>query len=121
MLIVAVSLVVLTGVYVFMVTRPSATPDTYAKAKTTQASAKCLVEDTTLAIPHDQRDAIELAAVSYLVDVPAGTNVDVKIAKYAKDEVTGADYYPSKYGTYNFAMAKQSDNWIITDFKRCSQ
>ena len=58
-------------------------------------------------------------ALLYLSDVPAGTNVDVKLASYAPNEVTGTDYYPAKYGNYNFTMEKQSDGWHFTDFKHC--
>jgi hypothetical protein len=103
-----------------MVTRPSATPETFAKAKATTTTAKCLTEDATLTVPAKERSAIEMAAVSYLIDVPAGTNVDVKLATYSTDRVTGSDHYPVKYGNYNFAMVKQSEGWVITDFKRCS-
>jgi hypothetical protein len=60
-----------------------------------------------------------MAAVSYLIDVPAGTNVDVKIASRSDSKVTGSDHYPAKYGNYNFVLSKQSSNWVVTDFKRC--
>jgi hypothetical protein len=114
------SLGVLIGAYIFMATRPSATPDTFTKAKATKATAKCLEADTTLNIPTDELADIEMAAVTYLIDVPAGTDVDVKIATLSNDKLTGSDHYPTKYGNYNFAMAKQSGSWVVTDFKRCS-
>ncbi len=117
-LFVLIGLVVLAGIYAYMVTRP-ATPETYAKAKATTPAATCLAENKALTISAEERSAIEMSAVSYLIDVPAGTNVDVKVATYSDEKVTGSDHYPAKYGNYNFVMAKQRSNWIITDFTRC--
>jgi hypothetical protein len=116
---VLIGLVVLIGVYVYMVARPAATPETYTKAKATKPTAECLAENTALTVPANERSAIELAAVSYLVDVPAGTEVDVKITTYSASKVTGSDHYPAAYGNYNFVAAKQGDGWLVTDFKRC--
>ncbi len=112
-------LIVLAGVYAYMVTRPHATPQTYAKAKAATTTAKCLEKDATLTLAKDERDSIELAAVSYLVDVPAGTNVDVSIASHTATQVTGSDHYPPKYGNYNFQLSKQGGNWLVTNFAAC--
>lgn len=121
MLFAATGLAILIGVgtYAYMTTRPIATPETYVKAKATETTAKCLAADATLTIPDDEHRAIELSAVSYLVDVPAGTEVDVRIATYSDNKVTGSDHYPDKYGNYNFAMDKRSEGWVVTDFERC--
>jgi hypothetical protein len=64
---------------------------------------------------------MEMAAISYLNDVPAGTVVDVKIASFSEDKVTGSDRYPAKYGNYNFVLAKQNGDggWRVTGFERC--
>ena len=113
-------LIILIGIYAYMATRPSATPETYSKAKSTTTTEACLAEDSSLTVPASERNSIEMAAVSYLIDVPAGTNVDVKLATYSEDKVTGSDHYPDKYGNYNFVMTKQGGNWIITDFNHCN-
>ena len=95
------------------------TPTTYAKAKATPATAKCQDEASSLKLPSGARNDIELSAISYLTDVPAGTNVDVKLASYSADKVTGSDRYPEKYGNYNFTLQKQNGSWAVTGFNRC--
>lgn len=96
------------------------TPHYWAKAKTTPATGACLKANDKLDVPANVRSDIELTAMTYLIDVPAGTNVDIKLATYSTTTATGSDYYPDKYGTYNFAMSKDSSGWRITEFKRCS-
>jgi hypothetical protein len=66
-----------------------------------------------------ERNTIEMTALTYLIDVPAGTNVDVRLASYSPTTVTGTDYYPAKYGSYNFAMTKHPNGWYFTDFLHC--
>jgi hypothetical protein len=108
------------SVVAYKLTRPaSKVPTTYAAARRTPVAGKCLEQSVALTVLPDDRNTIELAAISYLIDVPAGTNVDVKIASYSKDVITGSDRYPSKYGSYNFTMNKQNGDWIITGFTRC--
>jgi hypothetical protein len=87
--------------------------------KATRASVACLAANPKINILKSTRSQIEMNALIYLSDVSAGTNVDVKLASYAPNKVTGADYYPAKYGNYNFTMEKQSDGWHFTDFKHC--
>jgi hypothetical protein len=115
-------LVAIIGAGFYVSSRTSATsptPTTHAKAKATPVAAKCLEESASLTLPTGSRDDIELSAISYLIDVPAGTNVDVKIASYDTNKITGSDRYPAKYGSYNFVMEKQGGNWAVTDFKQC--
>jgi len=113
-------LVLLTaGGAVYAATRTTATPHFWAKAKAARATVACLAADSKLTVPKSARNNIEMRAVSYLSDVPAGTNVDVKLATYSPARVTGSDYYPAKYGTYNFTMTKDSDGWRFTSFRHC--
>lgn len=107
------------GGIVYATTRTTVTPHFWAKAKTTRATVACLAANPNLPISKDARNGIEMRAIGYLADVPAGTNVDVKLATYSPTRVTGSDYYPAKYGTYNFAMTKERDGWHFTDFKHC--
>ncbi len=107
------------GSIVYRANHTAATPHFWAKAKATKATVACLAANSKLSVPKSVRNDIEMRAVGYLSDVPAGTNVDVKLATYSQATVTGSDYYPAKYGTYNFAMTKQSDGWRFTDFKHC--
>jgi hypothetical protein len=111
--------IIIIGITAYVFTRPSVTPTTYTKAKHTPIASKCLEERAGLRISSDDRNTVEQVAISYLIDVPAGTNVDVKIASYSENEVTGSDRYPAEYGNYNFIMSKRSGTWVTTDFKHC--
>jgi hypothetical protein len=106
------------GVILYALSRPTLAPTTYVAAKATPASSKCLEQSATLAVI-EGRDAMEQAAISYLTDVPAGTNVDVKIASFSEDAVTGSARYPAKYGNYNFTLTKQGGSWQVTGFEHC--
>ena len=112
-------LILVVSIALYALDQSQVTPETYAKAKVTPTAEKCLEENAALSVIPD-RDTIELAAISYLIDVPAGTHVEVKIATYSDSKITGSDRYPAKYGSYNFEMAKQNGNWNITKFKRCT-
>jgi len=107
------------GGIVYATNRDTTTPHFWAKAKATPASVACLAANSKLNVPKNVRSDIEMRALGYLADVPAGTNVDVRIATYSQNTVTGSDHYPARYGTYNFAMTKESDGWHFTDFKHC--
>ncbi len=57
---------------------------------------------------------------SQIYDVPAGTNVEVNITTYSRnDTITGSLIYPEQYGSYNFTVTKQSDEWRYTKFTGC--
>lgn len=123
---VALSAMILVGTTVYIHTRPAATAKslsygmTYADAKRMPLATKCLEKNSTLTISAGDRSTVEQVAMLHLYDVPAGTNVDVLIASYAKDRVTGSEHYPAKYGSYNFAMGKQSNgDWQFTKFEHC--
>lgn len=120
--ILAIIVILAAALTTYVLTRPSAatiTPQYYAKAKATPVVDKCLSANKSLKISASDRSTVEMIAMSHLIDVPAGTNVDVRIASYSKEKVTGSDIYPSKYGSYNFALEKQNGNWTVTSFQRC--
>ena len=54
-----------------------------------------------------------------ILDVPAGTQVQVNVASYHIDTVTGSLLYPPKYGSYNFTLHKQPGGWYFTRFTGC--
>jgi hypothetical protein len=115
----SIAIVAVAAVILYMASRPGITPTKYAEAVRTPASETCLKSNPAVTVPAGVRNSIELSAISYLMDVPAGTNVDVKLASYSTQHVTGSDQYPAKFGSYNFVMNKQRGDWIITDFKHC--
>lgn len=95
------------------------TPEYWKKAKATKATVACLKTNDTLNVPDGIRSDIEMSAMTYLIDVPAGTEVDVNLASYSANRVTGSDFYPDKFGTYNFTLQKDDGNWRVTEFKHC--
>lgn len=132
--IIAATLLVLAAVAAYVFTRPGTASDEpaanqksdplitsnyYAEAKKTTSAGACLEEDTQVSITPDERTNVEYASMIHLHDVPAGTNVDIKIATYSETEVTGSDRYPDEYGSYNFTMTKKDSDWSVTTFQRC--
>lgn len=113
----------------------------FSKANATEEYAyNPLSIKQVLALPKDStclvnNDAVKTAAqsqkglgeddglwTSQIYDIPAGTNVDVNIASYTKDTtVAGSLAYPKQYGSYNFTVTRQADNWRYTEFTRCEQ
>lgn len=118
--------VILVGTTVYIHLQPAATAKSlsygmmYADAKRMPLATKCLEKNSTLTISAGDRSTVEQVAMLHLYDVPAGTNVDVLIASYTKDQVTGSEHYPAKYGSYSFTMHKQSNgDWHFTKFEHC--
>jgi hypothetical protein len=117
---VAIFIVALIGVVAYIQLTPDKpTPHQWKEAKATEAKVACLGSNASLDIPTNTVSAIEMQAMSYLVDVPAGTNVDVHIASYSANKTTGSLRYPDTYGNYNFSMTRQGD-WQFDDFVRCN-
>ena len=107
------------GGIVYASTRSTTTSHSWAKAKAARATVACLKVNPRLNnIPAAMRNSIEVATLAYLSDVPAGTDARVKLASYSPTTVTGSDYYPAKYGNYNFVLTQQNDGWHVTDFER---
>lgn len=62
-----------------------------------------------------------MSVVTSIIDIPAGTNVDIFYKSYSKDEAEGTAVYESTYGSYNFASVKTKNGWITTDFVACKK
>ena len=99
--------------------QPTLISTKYAEAKQTPVVAKCANENADVTIDQVDWQPIEVAAISYLADVPAGTTADLQIASYTDTEVTGSARYEADYGSYNFTLSKQNNNWAVTSFTRC--
>ena len=67
------------------------------------------------------RQSIELAVIGQIIDVPAGTNADIRLTTYSKTIVTGSEVYTGNFGKYNFTASKVSDasDWRVTEFVAC--
>lgn len=102
---------------------PQLSPITKEDAKALAATERCFANDPTIksqvvAQPHLSEDAGPWT--SYIYDVPAGTNVDVNIATYTDaSKITGSLAYSEPYGSYNFSIEKQGEEWRYTHFTGC--
>lgn len=104
------------------------TPTTLANVqnKTTSTPCQQMTDNPKLNVSKEQSDFIGNAVATSIIDVPAGTNVDVHLKAFANSQATGTAIYGGKYGTYNFTAAQQvgsSDSftggWTITHFEAC--
>ena len=84
-------------------------------------------KNTSLSIPQSESGFITNAAVMGILDVPAGTNVDVFIKVYTDTKASGTVVYPDTYGSYNFTTSKQANKpsdsltgeWSIDSLQAC--
>lgn len=96
------------------------TSNRYAEARVSPTNGvACLEEDSAITIRAEERTEIEYASMGHVYDVPAGTYLDVKIASYSDEKVTGSNLYEGDYGNYNFVLSKQDGKWAVTEYKRC--
>lgn len=100
-------------------TDPRLIPNYFAEALQTPSTGACLEADESISIKAEERMDIEYASMAHLIDVPAGTNVDIYLATYSESEVTGSDRYSGEYGSYNFTLTKQDGDWSVTAYQRC--
>jgi len=91
-------------------------------------SPTCLKSSKTVSIPASDEHGLETAVVSAIIDVPAGTNVDVRVATITATKATGSSKYAGTYGTYNYVAEKVADSpssdqspniWKVTSFVAC--
>jgi hypothetical protein len=66
----------------------------------------CAKPNDALRLTPQERNDIEMGAILHIVDVPAGTNVDVRIASADGRKASGSAIYPGSYGSYNFTVTK---------------
>lgn len=101
-------------------TNSSLTSNRYAEARISPTNGlACLEENSLININPDELTEIEYTSMSHVYDVPAGTNVDVMIASYSDEKVTGSNLYDGDYGNYNFVLSKNNGEWAVTEYKRC--
>jgi hypothetical protein len=102
---------------------------TLAEVQNNGEKVACLLtqDDSNLVIQAGESTYVANAAMTGIIDVPAGTNVDVHIKTYDGTNATGTSVYPDKYGSYNFTLKKTGNSstdtytggWLITQIKAC--
>lgn len=118
------------GVILYALTRPEPakisnkllTSNHYAEARNEPTNGtRCLEEGEEIEVSTEERTDIEYASMSHIFDVPAGTELDVKIATYSEGEVTGSNLYKGNYGNYNFTLTNQNGDWTVTKYQPCEK
>jgi hypothetical protein len=72
----------------------------YKQAKALKPDTEqCAAANSSLTISAKDRSDVEMAAIFPINDVPAGTEVDVRIASYGDGKASGSAIYPGEYGT----------------------
>jgi len=99
-------------------------PNTYAQARSSGRGAPkaCLSANKNITLDDTARADLEMAVIGQLIDVPAGTNVDVNVATYDASAATGSEIYGKDFGTYNFTVRKDNaGDWRVTSLVPCSK
>jgi hypothetical protein len=95
--------------------------------------APCAKTNTSVTVSKQDQTNIENSVMGYIIDVPAGTNVDINIAAYDGETASGSAIYEKNYGMYNFTVKKGvvsdvngqivSNNndrpWTVSFYKQC--
>lgn len=120
-----VAIVVIVAVAALVMNSSQKLPTKYADAKALHASVACEVANTSLKVSGSTQSSIEMAVIGQLIDVPAGTQVDVHVASLSSDTATGSEIYQSDYGTYNFTVKRTAAkdgalDWHVTRFVACT-
>jgi len=92
-----------------------------------QNPAACLTtsDDASLKLEAIDQANIVNAVMGTVIDIPAGTNVDIHVKTYDKAVATGTSIYESTYGSYNFtarkvpASSSDKESWAVYKFEAC--
>lgn len=105
------------------ISQPKRIADVKPKADATLPT--CFKDNAGITISLGERQKIESALSSYLIDVPAGTNDDILISSFDGDKIAGSSRYRGNYGSYNFGATKDTNTnkypsgWKITSYSAC--
>lgn len=130
LVIVGVSVVVVGVVLAFVLFRNDQyNPTTLAKVPKSATPPACLQRSNNpnLLVNAEDKTFIDNTIVSSIIDVPAGTNVDIYLKSYDGTRASGTGVYSGKYGSYNFTAKKTSSNagddyvggWELEKFEVC--
>jgi hypothetical protein len=108
---------------------PTYSPTTLANVRKSSSTTSCLQPHNNTALKVDSQDSTFIGnnVASSIIDVAAGTNVDVFFKTYTSTRATGTAVYGGKYGSYNYVAQKVADNktnnyvggWKITSLVPC--
>ena len=122
-ILVAATLLVATafGGIAWLMAHQSFHPTTLSNVQSRAPKQTCLLaqDDPAVKIPEPALTDLSYAVMSSIIDVPAGTNVDIHFKSFTGTQATGTSVYQGTYGSYNFAAEKKPAGWIITSFDPC--
>ena len=124
----AVVLVVMSaGVIVALTRQQQFSPVTLSVARNSGDGTACIQKqkNAKLTVSKQDADYVGNAAALSIIDIPAGTNVDVHLKTFSSTAATGTAVYDGTYGSYNFVATKTAasdgftNGWQINEFKAC--
>ena len=109
------------GGIAWLMAHQSFRPTTLSNVQSGAPKQTCLLtqDDPAVKIPEPALTDLSYAVMSSIIDVPAGTNVDIYFKSFNDTQATGTSVYQGTYGSYNFTAEKKPTGWIITSFDPC--
>lgn len=86
-----------------------------------QEAHEAVEKDDSYLDDEQQFSRFGLAVASGIIDVPAGTRVDVNVNSYSNGVVLGAALYEDGYGHYNYRVEKatEPEDWKLISLAGC--
>lgn len=128
--IVAIALVAIGAQMVWTLSHKPESATTLAALDKTDPKSRpgCLAkqDNPDLTVPISDQQHLTWAAIDHVLDVPAGTNVNIYLKTYDGNMASGTSVYAGDYGAYNFTAKTHGPsksgiegNWVITSFVAC--
>lgn len=99
--------------------------ETRANAPANLAACTAKSDSRDLNIPSSDQTDIFNSVVTSIIDIPAGTDVNVYVGAYDGATAGGSIVYAGDYGSYNFTATKNNTsqsagiNWTVKTFVAC--
>lgn len=129
LLIAAISIIGLAGLAVLLsLQHQGFTPTKLQEITKDGAKETCLILQDDPSVKMDTQEATFLAnaSVSSIIDIPAGTSVDLHVKTYDGKTATATQVYGGSYGSYNLTAQKVGDTsdtfsggWKVISFHQC--
>lgn len=121
---------IIAAVVFLLIRKEEYTPTTLSNVPQSAPLAACVQpkENLDISVKPDDETFIANAVASSIVDVLAGTNVDVYLSSYEGSAASGSAIYADNFGNYNFTAEKKTSNetnnyvggWEISKIEKCN-
>jgi hypothetical protein len=92
---------------------------TVSELKEAEPKEECYPIDETIVMNDEDKSSLASKLATELKSVPAGTQTEIKLAHFDYGLASGTQTYSDGFGTYNFAVEKESDSWQTIYFAKC--